>query len=398
MRRLPLLLIVCAAVVLLLSFGIRQSFGLFLEPMTAGLGWNRTVFALAIALQNLAWGVSQPLFGALADRFGIVRALLLGAGLYIAGLLTMALSGTPGGLYLGAGLLIGFGVSGTSFSLVLAAVARAAPPERSSLALGLVSAGGSFGQFAMPLCSQGLIGGVGWLAALLILAVCAGLMVPFAFGLARADKAGESAPSTQSLGNALREAGGHRGYWLLNAGFFVCGFHVAFVATHLPAYLLNLNLAPMLGAWALATIGLFNIIGTFVAGFLGGRHRKKYVLSGLYLSRSLVFVLFLMIPASPAWVLVASAAIGLLWLGTVPLTGGLVGQIFGPRYMATLFSIVMLSHQIGAFCGAWIGGYVFDVTGSYDIAWKIAIALGIMSAALHLPIADEALRIEHEPA
>ena len=338
------------------------------------------------------------MFGALADRFGVVRALLLGAGLYVVGLLIMALSGTPAGLYLGAGLLIGFGVSGTSFSLVLAAVARAAPPERSSLALGLVSAGGSFGQFAMPLFSQGLIGGVGWLTALLILAVCAGLMVPFAFGLARADKAGEPAKSTQSLAGALREAGGHRGYWLLNAGFFVCGFHVAFIATHLPAYLLNLNFAPMLGAWALATIGLFNIIGTFVAGFLGGRHRKKYVLSGLYLSRSAVFVLFLMMPPSPAWVLVASAAIGLLWLGTVPLTGGLVGEIFGPRYMATLFSIVMLSHQIGAFCGAWIGGYVFDITASYDIAWKIAIALGIMSAALHLPIADQALRIEQEPA
>jgi MFS family permease len=398
MRRLPLLLIVCAALVLLFSFGIRQSFGLFLEPMTAGLGWNRTAFALAIALQNLAWGVSQPLFGALADRFGIVRALLLGAGLYVAGLLIMALSGTPAGLYMGAGLLIGFGVSGTSFSLVLAAVARAAPPERSSLALGLVSAGGSFGQFAMPLFSQGLIGGVGWFTALLILAVCAGLMVPFAFGLARADKAGEPARNTQSLAGALREAGGHRGYWLLNAGFFVCGFHVAFIATHLPAYLLNLNFAPMLGAWALATIGLFNIIGTFIAGFLGGRHRKKYVLSGLYLSRSAVFVLFLMMPPSPAWVLVASAAIGLLWLGTVPLTGGLVGEIFGPRYMATLFSIVMLSHQIGAFCGAWIGGYVFDITASYDIAWKIAIALGIMSAALHLPIADQALRIEQEPA
>jgi MFS family permease len=383
---------------LLLSFGIRQSFGLFLEPMTVGLGWNRTVFALAIALQNLAWGISQPLFGAFADRFGVVRALLLGAALYIAGLFTMALSGTPAGLYLGAGVLIGFGVSGTSFSLVLAAVARAAPPERRSLALGLVSAGGSFGQFAMPLFSQGLIGGVGWYTALLILAVCAGLMVPFAFGLARADKVSQPATSTQSLGDALREAGGHRGYWLLNAGFFVCGFHVAFVATHLPAYLANLNFVPMLGAWALATIGLFNIIGTFVAGFLGGRHRKKYVLSGLYLGRSAVFVLFLLMPPSPVWVLVASAAIGLLWLGTVPLTGGLVGQIFGPRYMATLFSIVMLSHQVGAFFGAWIGGYVFDITGSYDIAWKMAIVLGIMSAALHLPITDQALRVEHEPA
>ncbi|MDX1487625.1 MAG: MFS transporter [Acidiferrobacterales bacterium] len=398
MRRIPLVLIVCAAVTLLLSFGIRQSFGLFLEPMTTSLGVSRTAFALAIAIQNLLWGLSQPLFGALADRFGVVRALLLGGALYIAGLLIMALSGSEAGLYLGAGLLIGLGVSGTSFSLVLAAVARATVPERRSLALGLVSAGGSFGQFAIPLLSQGLIDGNGWLVGLLILAACAGLMVPCAFGLARADAGHEQTASTQSLGQALREAARHNGYWLLNAGFFVCGFHVAFIATHLPAYLASLDFGAMLGAWALATIGLFNIIGTFVAGFLGGRHRKKNVLSGLYLARSLVFTLFLLVPPSQLSILLTSAAMGLLWLGTVPLTGGLVGEIFGPRYMATLFSIVMMSHQIGAFFGAWIGGYVFDLTGSYDIAWQIAIVLGVLSAALHLPIPDRPLRFEHESA
>jgi MFS family permease len=398
MRRIPFVLIVCAAAILLLSFGIRQSFGLFLEPMTTSLGASRTTFALAIAIQNLLWGLSQPLFGALADRFGIVRALLLGGALYIAGLLIMALSGSEAGLYLGAGLLIGLGVSGTSFSLVLAAVARATVPERRSLALGLVSAGGSFGQFAIPLLSQGLIDGTGWLVGLLILAACAGLMVPCAFGLARADVGHEQTAGTQSLGQALREAARHNGYWLLNAGFFVCGFHVAFIATHLPAYLGSLDFGAMLGAWALATIGLFNIIGTFVAGFLGGRHRKKNVLSGLYLARSLVFTLFLLIPPSQLSVLLTSAAMGLLWLGTVPLTGGLVGEIFGPRYMATLFSIVMMSHQFGAFFGAWIGGYVFDLTGSYDIAWQIAIVLGVVSAALHLPIPDRPLRLEHESA
>jgi MFS family permease len=396
MRKISFVLVVCAAVILLLSFGIRQSFGLFLEPMTLSLGWSRTTFALAIALQNLLWGLSQPLFGALADRFGIVRALLLGAALYVAGLLIMALSGTPAGLHLGAGLLIGLGVSGTSFSLVLAAVARATLPQRRSLALGLVSAGGSFGQFAIPLLSQGLIDGIGWLAGLLILAACAGLMVPCAFGLVRADAGPEHAVGTQSLGQALREAARHNGYWLLNAGFFVCGFHVAFIATHLPAYLASQDFKPMLGAWALATIGLFNIVGTFVAGFLGGRHRKKNVLSGLYFARSLVFAFFLLVPPSQLSVLLASAAIGLLWLGTVPLTGGLVGEIFGPRYLATLFSIVMMSHQIGAFFGAWIGGYVFDLSGSYDIAWQIAIVLGVVSAALHLPIPDKPLRLEQE--
>lgn len=398
MRRIPVVLIICAAVILLLSFGIRQSFGLFLEPITTALGVSRTAFALAIAIQNLLWGLSQPLFGALADRFGIVRALLLGGVLYIAGLLIMALSGSEAGLYLGAGLLIGLGVSGTSFSLVLAAVARATVPERRSLALGLVSAGGSFGQFGIPLLSQGLIEGTGWLVGLLILAAFAALMVPCAFGLVRADARHEQGVVTQSLGQALREAARHNGYWLLNAGFFVCGFHVAFIATHLPAYLASLQFEAMLGAWALAAIGLFNIIGTFVAGFLGGRHRKKNVLSGLYLARSLVFTLFLLIPPSQLSVLLTSAAVGLLWLGTVPLTGGLVGEIFGPRYMATLFSIVMMSHQIGAFFGAWIGGYVFDLTGSYDIAWQIAIVLGVVSAALHLPIPDRPLRLEHELA
>lgn len=392
MRRLPVLLLGAAAIILLLSFGIRQSFGLFLEPMTDELDWSRSVFAFAIALQNLLWGLSQPAFGAFADRFGIVRTLLLGSVLYIAGLLIMALSGSPNGLYLGAGLLVGFGISGTSFSLVLAAVARAVPPERVSLALGLVTAGGSFGQFAAPLFVQGLINHLGWLTALLVLSACAGVMIPFAFGFRRADRAVQHSISTQRLSEALREAIAHRGYRLLNAGFFVCGFHVAFIATHLPAYLIGLSFAPMLGAWALATIGFFNIIGSFAAGFLGGRYRKKLVLSGLYFCRSMVFALFLIVPASQLSVLVASAAIGLLWLGTVPLTGGIVGQIFGPRYMATLFSIVMMSHQLGAFFGAWIGGYIFDVTGSYQSAWLIAIVLGFISAALHLPIADKPLR------
>ena len=398
MRRISFVLVVCAAGILLLSFGIRQSFGLFLEPITTSLGLSHTSFALAIAIQNLLWGLSQPLLGILADRFGIVRALLLGGVLYIAGLLVMALSGSEAGLYLGAGLLIGLGVSGTSFSLVLAAVARATAPERRSLALGLVSAGGTFGQFAMPIFSQALIDGTGWLVGLLVLAGCAGLMVPCAFGLVRADAGREQTAGTQSLGDALREAAGHDGYWLLNAGFFVCGFHVAFIATHLPAYLASLEFDSMLGAWALATIGLFNIVGTFVAGFLGGRHRKKNVLSGLYFLRSLVFTLFLLVPPSQFSVLLASAAIGLLWLGTVPLTGGLVGEIFGPRYMATLFSIVMMSHQIGAFFGAWIGGFVFDLTGSYEIAWQIAIVLGVVSAVVHLPIRDRPLRLEIESA
>ncbi|MFQ6023281.1 MAG: MFS transporter [Acidiferrobacterales bacterium] len=394
MRKMPIVFLICAAVILALSFGIRQSFGLFLDPMTIEFDWTRSVFAFAVALQNLLWGLSQPVFGALADRFGIVRTVLLGAILYVAGLLIMALGGTPEGLYIGTGLLVGFGVSGTSFSLVLSAVARATPPAQRSLALGVVSAGGSFGQFIVPLFAQGSIGGFGWFAALIVLSICAGMMAPLAFGLTRADKTVDESVHLQSLGEALREAAGHKGYWLLNAGFFVCGFHVAFVATHLPAYLVGFDFTPMLAAWALATIGLFNIIGTLAAGALGGRYRKKNVLSGLYFCRSILFALFLVAPVSTTSVLLFSAVMGLLWLGTVPLTGGLVGQIFGPRYMATLFSIVMMSHQIGAFFGAWIGGYVFDLTGSYEVAWMSAIVLGLASAALHMPIADKPLRAE----
>lgn len=322
---------------------------------------------------------------------------MTGSVLYLLGLLVMAYGGTPGTLYLGTGLLVGFGVSGTSFSLILAAVARSTTPERRSLALGVVSAGGSLGQVAMPLIAQEMIGSYGWLAAMLVFCVFAGMMMPLAFGVARADRMTHGATQA-SLRDAVREAAGHRGYWLLNAGFFVCGFHVAFIATHLPGYLATLAFTPKLAAWALATIGLFNVLGSFAAGILGGTHRKKYVLSWIYLLRSMVFAVFLVAPMSELTVLLLSACIGMLWLSTVPLTGGLVGQIFGPRYMATLFGVVMMSHQLGGFFGAWVGGYVFDITGSYDAAWMFAVALGLASAALHLPIVDRPLRAECAPA
>jgi MFS family permease len=383
--------------ILAVSFGVRQSFGLFLEPMTSAFQWSVGAFAFAVALQNLLWGLTQPIFGALADRYGVVRTIILGSALYLLGLLLMAYGSSPGTLYLGTGLLVGFGVSGTSFSLILAAVARSTTVERRSLALGIVSAGGSLGQVVMPLIAQGMIDSYGWLAAMLVFCVFAGMMMPLAFGLARADRVTQGA-SQASLGEAVREAVGHRGYWLLNAGFFVCGFHVAFIATHLPGYLASLAFTPKLAAWSLATIGLFNVLGSFAAGILGGTHRKKYVLSWIYLLRSVVFALFLVAPMSELTVLALCACMGLLWLSTVPLTGGLVGQIFGPRYMATLFGVVMMSHQLGGFFGAWVGGYVFDITGSYDAAWIFAVALGLASAALHLPIADRPLRAECAPA
>ena len=397
MHKLPVPLLVCAALILAVSFGVRQSFGLFLEPMTSEFGWNVGVFAFAVALQNLLWGLSQPLFGVLADRVGVVRTALLGALLYLLGLLVMAYGGTPGSLYFGTGFLVGFGVSGTSFSLILAAVARSTVAERRSLALGIVSAGGSLGQVVMPLVAQGMVGSFGWLAGMLVFCVFAGMMMPLAFGMARADRVTHGGAQA-SLGDAVREAAAHRGYWLLNAGFFVCGFHVAFIATHLPGYLATLDFNPSLAAWALATIGLFNVVGSFAAGILGGTHRKKYVLSWIYLLRSIVFAAFLIAPMTEITVVLLAACIGVLWLSTVPLTGGLVGQIFGPRYMATLFGVVMMSHQLGGFFGAWVGGYVFDLTGSYDTAWVFATALGLASAALHVPIADRPLRAECAPA
>jgi MFS family permease len=383
-RRAAIVVVVAGGVMLGLNMGLRQTFGLFLEPMTAALAVSHSAFGLAIAIQNLLWGALQPLSGALADRFGTGRVLAVGALTYVAGLLVMALVQTPLGLHLGAGILTGIAVSATGFPLVLAAVARAVPEDRRSTWLGLASAGGSIGQFALLPATQGLIGAIDWSGALLGLAVAAAIMLPMAFPLR-----GRPAPAEggdQRLGEALTEAGSHRGYLLLTAGFFVCGFHVAFVATHLPAYIQAQGLAPWIGATALGLIGFFNIFGTFAAGWLGGRFSKKRVLTGIYLARALVIALMLLLPMTPAVILAFGAAVGLLWLGTVPLTSGLVGQIFGARYLATLFGVVMFSHQIGAFFGAWLGGLSYDITGSYTAVWWLAVALALGAAALHWPI------------
>lgn len=393
--RLPVLILVCGGGILGLSMGIRQTFGLFLEPMTLDLGIGRGGFALAIAVQNLVWGVLTPFFGLVADRYGTGRCLVFGGLVYTLGMLIMALGKSVFGLHLGAGILIGIGVSASGFPLILAAVARAVAPARRSMALGLAAAGGSLGQFLLLPLAQVMIGGLGWAGALLVLAGLSALIVPLAAGLVgkTARPAGETVGETaaQSLAGALTEARRHRGYHLLNAGFFVCGFHVAFIATHFPAYINSFGLAPLVGATALGLIGFFNIFGGLLAGYLGGRFRKKYLLSGLYLARAVIIALFLVAPKSQATVWIFSAGFGLLWLSTVPLTSGLVGDIFGPRYMATLFGVVMFSHQIGAFFGAWLGGLSYDMTGSYDAVWIMAIVLGVTAALLHWPIADTAL-------
>ncbi len=384
--------LICGVVILILSFGIRTSFGIFLDPVTESLGTGREVFALAMAVQNLLWGLAQPLAGAIADRYGPGRVVALCGGLYALGLYLMAQAGTPGELMLSAGFLIGIALSGTGFPVILAVISRSVSEDKRSLFLGIGSAGGSSGQLLMVPASHLLLGGFGWVTALLILAAVTCVMVPLAAAFAgRSGSSGIGVLGDQSIAEAVREAARHSGFWFLTAGFFVCGFHVAFIATHLPAFILDNGGTAAIGAAALAIIGLGNIVGSFTCGLLGGRYSKKYVLSGLYLARAVVFTAFMLVPLSDASILVFSAIIGMLWLGTVPLTSGLVGQIFGVRYMAMLFGFVFFSHQLGSFLGAWFGGYVFDQTGSYDPVWWTSVALGLVAAALHWPINDAPL-------
>ena len=386
--RTPVVILVCASIVLIMSFGIRTGFGIFLSPMTTDLGIGRQGFALAIAIQNLLWGVSQPFTGAIADRYGSGRVVAVCGVMYVLGLVLMAHASTSVDLTISAGVLIGLALSGTGFPVILAVVGRSVDESRRSLFLGLASAGGSSGQLLMVPLAQVFLDGFGWGTALLALALMSSVMVPLAVALTGKATASIERLRRQSLSQAVAEAGRHGGYWYLNAGFFVCGFHVAFIATHLPAFIIDRGAAPALGAVALALIGFGNIIGSLACGVLGGRYPKKRVLSGLYLGRSLVITLFVLAPVSDASIMLFSTAIGVLWLGTVPLTSGLVAQIFGMRYMATLFGFVFFSHQLGSFLGAWLGGYVFDATGSYDLVWWIAVVLGLAATALHWPIDD----------
>ena len=376
--------IACGAFVVLLSFGVRSSFGLFLQPMSLDLGWGREVFALAMAIQNLLWGVSQPFVGAIADKWGTARTVVGGGLLYALGVYMMSTTASPPELYFSAGVLVGFALSGTAFGVVLAAVGRSVPAERRSVALGITTAVGSLGQFLLPPIGQAFLSAYGWQTALALLAFGSIAMVFAAGGLRGRPEA--SGQDEQTIRQALTEARRHSGYLYLTAGFFVCGWHLAFIAVHLPAYLGDGGISTEVAAWCLALVGLFNVIGSYVSGVLGGRLSKKYCLSFLYLTRSVVILAFVMLPLSVGSALLFSAAMGLLWLSTVPLTSGLVAQIFGPRYMATLFGIVFFSHQVGSFLGVWLGGYLYDVYGSYDVIWWLSIALGLVAALLHWPI------------
>jgi len=386
----PWIVIACAAFIVTLAMGVRQSFGLFLPQMSVDIGISRSDFGLAMALQNLLFGLVQPFVGALADKHGAGRIVLGGALLYALGLVGAALATDAIGLHISFGLLIGMAQSATTFVVVLGAVGRVVSPEKRSGAFGIVTAGGSLGQFlVVPLASM-LLGNIGYHQTLWIMAGLVALCGLLAIGVAgRIDGApGVVQEVEQSARDALREAAAHRGYWLLNAGFFVCGFHIAFIATHLPAYLDDKGLGTQIGGHVLALVGLFNILGSYVFGRAGDMMRQKYILSALYTARSAVIALFLVLPLSHASALVFAAAMGFLWLGTVPLTSGIVGRIFGIRYLSMLYGIVFLSHQVGSFFGAWMAGLIFDATGSYNIAWGFAIALGLFAGLVHLPIAD----------
>ncbi len=380
LRRNSLLVLIVGSLLVTLAMGLRHGFGLFLEPMSSDLGWGRGVFAFALAVQNLMWGLAQPFAGALADRFGAARTAAVGGALYALGLLCMGLSETALGMTLSAGLLIGIGLSGTTFSVVLGAVGRAVAPEKRSMAMGIVSAAGSFGQFAMLPGTLGLLEWLGWSAALLVMAAIGALMVPL--GAMLHDRPVLTGGGL-SLGEALSEAAGHRGFWLLCLGFFVCGFQVVFIAVHLPGYLFDQGIAARVGSTVLALVGLFNIFGTYLAGWLGGQYSKPRLLASLYLTRSVVIAVFLLVPLTPVSAYAFGVAIGLLWLSTVPLTNGVVAAVFGVRHLSMLGGIVFLFHQLGSFVGVWLGGYLYDITGDYDVVWKLAILLGVVAAVLH---------------
>lgn len=376
-----------ASLILALSLGIRHGFGLFLAPMSGEFGWGREVFAFAIALQNLIWGLAQPFTGALADRYGAARAVVVGGVLYAVGLALMALADSLWSLSLSAGLLIGLGLSGTSFSVILGVVGRAVPVEKRSMAMGIAAAAGSFGQFAMLPGTLGLIGWLGWSSALLALGLLVALIVPLV-GLLK-DNPQPPRADEQSLGEALREAAAHSGFWLLALGFFVCGFQVVFIGVHLPAYLVDQHLPARVGTTVLALVGLFNVFGTYLAGWLGGRHAKPQLLTALYLLRGVVIVAFVYLPLSEWSAYVFGMTMGLLWLSTVPLTNGTVATLFGVRNLSMLGGIVFLFHQLGAFLGGWLGGWLYDRTGSYELVWQLSIALSLIAALLNWPVREQ---------
>src|SRR5215217_1053429 len=391
--RTPAVIIVCGCLISLIGFGPRSSFGFFLTPMSQANGWGRDVFALAFALQNLLWGIGQPFAGAVADRFGMLRVLSAGALMYAAGLALMAYTISPITLQVTAGVLVGFGLSGCSFNLVIAAFGKLLDERYRMLAIGAGTAAGSFGQFLFAPFGVALIDNLGWQQALLTFSGILLLIVPLALALAtpRSEPAAASASvaEKQSLTGALAEAFGHRSYVLLVIGFFTCGFQLAFITVHLPAYLVDRGLSADVGAWTVGVIGLFNIFGSLFSGWLGDRMPKRYILSCIYFGRALAVIAFITLPASPAAAIMFGAVTGLLWLSTVPPTSGLVALMFGTRWLAMLFGFAFFSHQVGGFLGVLLGGILFESTGSYDVVWWLSVFFGVASALINLPIVEK---------
>ena len=390
--RTPLVIIVCGCTIALLSFGPRSSLGFFIQPMTREFAWGRDVFGLALALQNLLWGLGQPIAGAIADRFGVLRVMVVGALLYAGGLLVMRYAATPGSLDLGAGVMIGFGLSGCSFNLVLSAFSKLLPPEKRGLALGAGTAAGSFGQFLFAPFGVAMIDQFGWQAALTVFALLMLLIVPLALALATppAVSAAAEVPAAeqQSFKTALAEAFGHRSYVLLVLGFFTCGFQLAFITVHLPAYLADRGVSAQTGGWVVAAIGLFNIVGSLGVGYLQNRFPKRYILSVIYFARALSIVAFISFPITTFSAVVFGAATGLTWLSTVPPTSALVALMFGTRWFATLYGFAFVSHQVGGFLGVLLGGVVYEQFGSYTPIWWLSVLFGLLSALINLPIVE----------
>lgn len=389
--RTPLLIIIAGCLISAVGFGVRSSLGLFLDPLTSARGWSRETFGLALALQNLFWGIGLPLAGMLADKWGAARVIVAGACVYALGLWLMGIVDSPMLLYVSAGILSGLGIAFSAFSLALAVMVKVVGPERRTIILGLGTAAGSFGQVVFSPLAQGFIESLGWASALGMLALIVLCMVPLTFILPRGKPDKNDPAIEQSLRDALSEAFAHRGFVLLTTGFFVCGFHVAFITVHFPAYIADLGLDPSIAAWSISLIGLCNIAGSFLAGFVGQAWSKKYSLASIYVLRAILITLLMLSPKTPTVILCFAATMGILWLSTVPLTTGIIAQVFGIRYMATLFGIVFLSHQIGSFLGVWLGGVLYDMTGSYDGMWWAGVALGIAAAVIHLPINEKPL-------
>jgi len=389
--RTAMIILLCGCLISMIGFGSRSGLGFFLTPMSQANGWGRDVFSLALAIQMLLWGAAQPFAGGIADRFGPVWVLSAGAVLYALGLAGMAYSSTPGMLHLTAGVVIGFGLAGSSFTVVIGAFGKLMPPAWRTFAFGAGTAAGSFGQFLFSPLAVGLIGEYGWQHTLLIFGACVLLIIPLSLALATPAEAAPAAgaPQKQSVAQALSEAFGHRSYILLVLGFFTCGFQIFFIAVHLPSFLVDRGLPAAVGGWALATIGLFNIFGAIAAGLLSSRMPKRYLLAVIYFGRSVAILIYILLPVTTVSTLLLAAVLGLLWLSTVPPTSGLVAVMFGTRWLAMLFGFVFFSHQVGGFLGVWLGGVLFERTGSYDAVWWLAILLGLLSAVINLPIVEK---------